>query len=128
MMKRLTTARLKQQTSQNLKRHLRLGKDLLNIRGPLVVGWLDRRYTECRKGNCKCTQGRKHGPFLYARLRLKDRNVYRYVGKPEDMPLVRCITRYAEFRKILARWRSLYRQLDQEWAHLERSLIERPKK
>jgi hypothetical protein len=119
---------LKKLIAGDLKRHRRLGKDILDARPPLVVGWLDRRYTECRKGNCRCTRGEKHGPFLYARLQLGDKKVYRYVGKAEDASLVGAITRYGDFRKNLARWRQLYRQLDKEWVQLERALTQRLKK
>lgn len=128
MTRRSKVSGIKKQLAGNLKRHYRLGKDLLNTRDPLIVGWLDRRYAECRKGNCKCTRGEKHGPFLYARLQLENRKVYRYVGKAEDASLVGSITRYSNFRQTLARWRSLYREVDQEWVHLEHALTQRLKK
>jgi hypothetical protein len=59
---------------------------------------------------------------------LGNRNVYRYIGKAEDLSLARSISHYGNFRQILARWRSLYRQLDKEWARLEHSLTQRPPK
>ena len=104
-----------------------LEKTLVALRGPLVMGWLHVRYTSCQRGNCKCMRGQKHGPFLYASLRLGRRTVQRYVGKPEDQPLVRKIKSYQDFRGTLAKLRKLQRQTEGGWRKLEQGLTEKQK-
>lgn len=117
----LQAAVVRQRLSQNLKQQRTIGRALIRFRGPFVMGWLHLRYAQCRKGGCQCTKGRPHGPFLYATLRVKGRNVYRYVGKADDASLVRRIKNYQEFRQKLADFRKLVRGIDADWNHLEKS-------
>lgn len=41
----------------------------------------------CGKENCKCAQGKLHGPYWYSYTRVKDKVTSRYVGKslPRDV-------------------------------------------
>jgi hypothetical protein len=119
-------SRTRQRLAEQIEEQRSLSKTLMQSRGPLVMGWIHVRYAQCRKGNCKCTHGQPHGPFLYASLRVGRKNVYRYLGKPEDEPLVRKIKSYQEFRTKLAALRKLGRKLDLQWGNLERSLLEHP--
>lgn len=118
----MNPSKIRQGLSQAFKEHLYLGRALIRFRGPFVMGWLHLRYTQCRKGQCKCTQGQPHGPFLYATLHKNGKTVYRYLGKPEDTGLVQRIKHYQEFRNKLARFRKLYRTMEAGWKQLERSL------
>ena len=120
--------RIRQDQAQRLKRQAALGRALIRFRGPFVPGWLHLRYTECRKGGCKCTKGEPHGPFLYATLLLKGKKVYRYVGKPSDAALARRIKNYQEFREKLAEFRRLHREMEVDWKRLEHSPTKRPTK
>lgn len=117
----METAAIRQRIVLGLKEQRTIGRALIRFRGPFVMGWLHLRYAQCRKGNCQCTRGRPHGPFLYATLRLKGKNVYRYVGKADDAALVRRIKNYQDFRQKLARFRKLSRQIDADWNRLEKS-------
>ena len=121
-------SQIRQRLDNQLRGYFGLGKALLQIRGPLKMGWLHVRYTACRKGNCKCTRGQKHGPFLYASLRAGGKIVQRYVGKSEDESLVRKIKDYQDFREKLARFRKHHREVDAGWIQLERSLMQRSMK
>lgn len=115
-------ALVRQRISQHLKSQIAIGRALIRFRGPFVMGWLHLRYAQCRKGNCQCTKGRPHGPFLYATIRGKGKNVYRYVGKPTDTSLRGRIKNYQDFREKLARFRKLFREIDADWKRLEQSL------
>lgn len=117
----MQSATVRQRISHNLKSQRTIGRTLIRFRGPFVMGWLHLRYAQCRKGNCQCTQGRPHGPFLYATLRVKGKNVYRYVGKADDVALVRRIKNYQDFREKLARFRKLSREIDADWNRLEKT-------
>ena len=118
------SSRIRQRLSQEIQDYLDLGKALLAVRGPLILGWLHVRYTSCRKGNCKCTQGKPHGPFLYASLKRRGGAVVqRYVGKSEDDLLVRRIKGYREFRQQIKRLQKLQDQLAGDWKRLEKSLV-----
>lgn len=117
---------IRQYLVSNLKEHFRLGKALIRFRGPFIRGWLDLRYTQCRKGGCKCTRGQPHGPFLYATLKLNGKKVYRYVGKPEDASLAKRIKNYQDFRGKLARLRKISRAIDAGYKRLEKSLVRLP--
>lgn len=118
----MNPSKIRQRLSLRLKEEFLLGKALIRFRGPFVMGWLDLRYTECRKGQCKCTRGRPHGPFLYANLRRNGKKFYKYVGKPEDAGLVQRVKHYQEFRDKLGRFRKLYRIMETDWRQLEQSL------
>lgn len=118
-------AGIRQRISQDLSAQRSIGRALIRFRGPFVMGWLHLRYAQCRKGNCQCTKGRPHGPFLYATIRVKGKNVYRYVGKADDASLVRRIKDYQEFREKLARFRKLYREIDGDFKRLERAFTRR---
>ena len=117
----MQSAVIRQRISQGLKAQRTIGRALIRFRGPFIMGWLHLRYAQCRKGNCQCTQGRPHGPFLYATVRIKGKNVYRYVGKADDASLVRRIRNYQDFREKLARFRRLSREIDADWKRLEQS-------
>jgi len=118
------SSRIRQRLSQEIQDYLDLGKALLAVRGPLILGWLHLRYTSCRKGNCKCTRGQPHGPFLYASLKRRGGTVVqRYVGKSEDDLLVRRIKGYREFRQQIKRLEKLQDQLAGDWKRLEKSLV-----
>ena len=123
-----TASRLRQHLAQDLREHFDLGKTLIAVRGPLVRGWLQIRYTSCQKGQCKCTRDEKHGPFLYASLQLKHKILQTYVGKPEDQVLVRRLKDYKDFRDKLGRWRKLHAQIEAAWKALEKSLLVNPRK
>lgn len=111
---------IRQRISQHLKTQRTIGRALIRFRGPFVMGWLHLRYAQCRKGNCQCTKGRPHGPFLYATVRVDGKNLYRYVGKADDASLVRRIKNYQDFRDKLARFRRVSREIDADWKRLEK--------
>jgi len=116
------TPLIRRQIARQLKEQIILGSALIKFRGPIVKGWLNLRYAQCRKGNCQCTKGRPHGPFLYATMRVKGKNVYRYVGKTDDGSLVRQIKDYQDFRQKLARLRKLSSEIDSQYRKLESKL------
>lgn len=100
-----------------------LERQLIETRRRLVAGCLSSRYTECRKGGCRCTQGRPHGPFLYAVLLIRGRSRYRYVGKPGDRPLVEGLTRYRGFQESLEGVRRLNREINTLWNRYRQGLL-----
>jgi hypothetical protein len=97
---------------------------LARSRDTMVRGSLFQWYTACRKGNCKCTRGQKHGPFLYAAVVVRGKTVQRYVGKEEDIGLVQRLKNYREFKKKRRELNQLNGILEQQWKLLEKSLIE----
>lgn len=99
-----------------------LERGLLGLRGKLVVGCLSERYTECRKGNCKCTRGEPHGPFLYMSVNVQGKNKYRYVGKEKDRPIVAGLRRYKDFQSKLEKVRVVNKEINDLWNKLRRSL------
>ena len=100
-----------------------LEESLLGVRGPLVKGWLHERTTSCQRGQCKCMRGEKHGPFLYASLKIGGKVVQRYVGKAGDESLVKRIRDYRTFRDGIHELRKVQRRLESDWRQLERGLM-----
>ena len=117
-------SKIRQELSSLIQDQSTLQKSLLQNRDKMVRGSLFQCYTACRKGHCKCTQGEKHGPFLYVALRVKGKTVQRYVGKIEDEGLVRKLKAYREFRRQRKELNQLNGQIYREWNRLEDSLIE----
>jgi hypothetical protein len=97
---------------------------LARSRDKMVKGSLFQWYTACRKGNCKCTRGQKHGPFLYAAVGVRGKTIQRYVGKEEDIGLVQRLKNYREFKKKRLELHQLNRTLEQQWKLLEKNLME----
>jgi len=120
----LDPSKIRQQLFSLIQDQFALQKTLAQSRDKMVKGSLFQCYTACRKGQCKCTQGKKHGPFLYVAVGVKGKTVQRYVGKKEDEGLVRKLKNYREFRQQRHELNRLNRQIDQEWNRLEESLIE----
>ena len=102
-----------------------LEQRLMALRGKLVEGCLSRRYTECRKGNCKCTRGEPHGPFLYMTVKKGGKIKYRYVGKAEDLPIVEGLRRYKSFQSKLERTREIAGELNELWNKLREGLVKK---
>ncbi len=119
----LDPAKIRQELSSLIQDQFTLQKSLVQSRDKMVQGSLFQCYTACRKGHCKCTQGQKHGPFLYVALQVKGKTVQRYVGKKEDEGLVRKLKHYREFRRQRKELNRLSRQIYREWNRLEESLI-----
>lgn len=119
----METSSVRKTIARLLTEQSTLQSELLGTRGPLVAGSLHERFTSCRKGDCKCTRGEKHGPFLYVSRLMHGKTVQRYVGKPEDTPLVKKLERYKKFRKTVGRLREVDDLLVQAWRQLEESLI-----
>ena len=85
---------------------------LIRSRSKLMSGSLYQKFTACRKGNCKCTKGQLHGPFLYLSKKINGVLTQRYVGKDADKPIVKNVKAYMSFQDTLADIRSINKQMD----------------
>lgn len=85
---------------------------LMQTRAKMEAGSLVQIYTACRKGNCKCTRGEKHGPFLYLSQKVDRKLKQRYVGKKSDEPTVKKVRTYMQYQDRLATLRKIYKQID----------------
>lgn len=119
----MLSATIRQKLFPLMTRQIVLERILARSRDPMTKGSLFQWYTACRKGHCKCTRGQKHGPFLYAAVRLKGKTVQRYVGKEGDAGLVKKLEAYREFRKKRTELNRLNQQLYRGWQDLEKSLL-----
>jgi hypothetical protein len=84
---------------------------LLNTGSQMPV-WLSLQYTYCKKGNCKCTQGRPHGPFYYLFFKEKGKIFHRYLpeGKVGELRPV-CLA-YKTYNERLAQLNRLNKKID----------------
>ena len=119
----MDTSLLRQRILGRLRDRAALEASLLKVRGPLIKGWLHERTTSCQRGQCKCMRGEKHGPFLYASVKIGKRVVQRYAGKVSDEVLVNRIRDYGMFRESLHGLRKVQQQMDRDWKQLERGLM-----
>lgn len=85
---------------------------LIRSRSKLITGSLYRKFTACRKGNCKCTKGQLHGPFLYLSKKINGKLKQRYVGKDADKPMVKKVKAYMSFQDTLADFRKINKEMD----------------
>jgi len=85
---------------------------LIRTRLSMEAGSLSSRYTSCRRGNCKCTRGEKHGPFLYLHQKVDGKMKWRYVGKASDMPIVKKVRSYMQYQDRLADLRKINKEID----------------
>lgn len=86
---------------------------LIRFRSEMVRGSLVHAYKKCDRENCaKCSNGLKHGPFLYLNLKIDGRATSRYVGKESDMPIVKRARAYMNYQDTLAQVRKITSQID----------------
>jgi hypothetical protein len=94
------------------KRRLDLEYILIRYRKKMEPGSLIKVFTSCRKGNCKCTKGEKHGPFLYVNQKIGGKYTQRYIGKESDIPTVKRVQAYMDFQDTLATLRKINKEID----------------
>jgi hypothetical protein len=104
--------KIRQQIMGLAKERNRLERQLMTCRMPMEEGSLVETYTACRKGNCKCTRGEKHGPFLYLNQRVDGKRRLRYVGKKSDQATVRRVRAYMAYQDELAELRKVNKEID----------------
>jgi hypothetical protein len=85
---------------------------LIRTRSKLIAGSLYKKFTACRKGNCKCTKGQLHGPFLYLSQKTNGKLKQRYAGKDTDKPMVKKVKDYMSFQETLADIRKINKEMD----------------
>lgn len=102
-----------------------LENKLMQSRTKMETGSLFQIYTACRKGNCKCTHGDKHGPFLYLSQKVDGKLKQRYVGKKSDEPTVKKVKSYMQYQDKLADLRKIYGKIDTLFNQYREILIER---
>lgn len=118
-------SRIRQETAKLRKERDLIEQKIMRFRGKLVEGCLSERYTQCRKGNCKCTRGEPHGPFLYMSVKIKGKIRYRYVGKREDQQIVEGLRRYKEFQSKLGKTRKISQEINELWNKLRKELLKK---
>lgn len=121
----MEAAKIKQRIRQLKGERDGLEAAIMKFRRKLVAGTLLERYTECRKGNCKCTRGEPHGPFLYMAVYIKGKLRHRYVGKAEDKSVVEGLRRYRGFQTRLERIRKINKELNVLWNRLRKELLKK---
>jgi len=107
----ISQARIRKEISQLRYQRTLLETHCLNIREQLPV-WLSFRYTYCRKGNCKCTQGFPHGPFVYIYFKRKGKTLCRYIPQKEVNSLKVYTDRYHSFQENLAQIRKINEKIN----------------
>lgn len=116
---------LRKQISTLTAKRAGMEKELLQFRHKIVKGSLYTRYTACQKGNCKCTKGKLHGPFLFMSDKVKGKTVYRYVGKKKDIKLVKALRRYKVFQEKIREIQDLNKELIGLWYQFRNELLEK---
>lgn len=85
---------------------------LIRYRFKMEQGSIIQKFTACRKGNCKCTKGQLHGPFLYLSQKIAGKLKQRYVGKESDQKTVKRVKNYMSFQDTLAEIRKINKEFD----------------
>lgn len=85
---------------------------LIRYRFKMEQGSIIQKFTACRKGNCKCTKGQLHGPFLYLSEKIEGKLKQRYVGKESDQKTVKRVKNYMSFQDTLAEIRKINKEFD----------------
>lgn len=101
---------------------------IIRSRNKMESGSLINVYTSCRKGNCKCTKGEKHGPFLYLNQKINGKPSQRYAGKESDIPTVKRVKAYMQFQDTLAELRKINKEIDSLFNLYRNSLSSIPQK
>ena len=94
------------------KRRTDLEVILIRSRKKMEAGSLIQVFTSCKKKNCKCSKGEKHGPFLYLNQKIAGKYKQRYANKESDKPTVKRVRAYMEFQDTLAQLRKINKEID----------------
>jgi len=86
--------------------------NLINFRLKMEQGSIIQKFNTCNKGNCKCTKGKPHGPFLYLSQKINDKLKLRYAGKPSDQSTIKRVQNYMKFQDSLAQFRKITKEID----------------
>lgn len=82
--------------------------------------WLSLQYTYCKKGNCKCTQGKPHGPFYYLFFKEKGKIVHRYVPEAK-VPAIKSLSlAYKSYNERLAQLNKINKKIDVILRHCQK--------
>jgi len=92
------------------KRHF-LETYLLNTGSQLPI-WVTTQYTYCKKGNCKCTRGKPHGPFHYLFFKQHGKIFHRYISQKNLSRIERLISCYQTYTRRLAEINKINKQID----------------
>ncbi len=92
------------------ERHL-LETHLLNTGSQLPI-WITTQYTYCKKGNCKCTKGKPHGPFYYLFFKEGEKIYHRYLSKWKLSQVNNLAITYKRYNEMLANINKINRQID----------------
>ncbi len=85
---------------------------LIRCRSMMEQGSLINVYRTCKKETCHCTDGKKHGPYLYINYKTDDKWTKSYAGKVSDQPWVKRVRIYMEFQDTLANVRRITKEVD----------------
>lgn len=107
----LSQDKIKQPIYKLRKERQLLETHLLNTGRQMAV-WLSYRYTYCRKGNCKCTKGRPHGPFYYLAFKKKGKIAYRYLPTKRVSQIKPLVERFKNYTVKLAKLNKINREID----------------
>jgi 5-bromo-4-chloroindolyl phosphate hydrolysis protein len=94
------------------KQRQQLELRLIRYRSAMEQGSLVNVYRTCKKENCPCSSGQKHGPFLYLNQKNGRKWKQSYAGKVSDQPRVKRVRIYMEFQDTLAQVRKITKQVD----------------
>jgi len=108
----MNTSKVRANIIELQKRRLDLELILIRSRKKMEPGSLIKVFTACRKGNCKCTKGQKHGPFLYLNQKISGKYSQRYAGKDSDKNTVKRVQAYMDFQHTLAQLRKINKEID----------------
>jgi len=78
----------------------------------MIYGLLHEAYRKCGKRNCKCSEGKLHGPYYVLSVNKQGKKSTVMI-KRADVPVVlKEAKRYLYFQKTLTRIRKMNREID----------------
>ena len=85
----------------------------------LIKGSLFERFSTCRRPNCACHEGKRHGPRCYLAITEAQRQRQRYVRKADVADVRAGVRKYHRLVEIAERITAINLQLMREGAHDE---------
>ena len=108
----MSLSQIRKKTIELQKKREVLELKLIRQRSKMEQGSLIKKFTACRKGNCKCNKGELHGPFIYLSQKVEGKLKQRYAGKDSDKQTVEKVKRYMKYQDILADIRKINKEFD----------------
>ena len=89
---------------------------------PMVLGIPREVFRKCGKSNCRCTKGKKHGPYQSLSINKEGKRKVVMIKKDDVSTILKQAERYKHYQDTLAKIRAINKIIDQYLEEIKKEL------